>query len=126
MSHKPMSVLYTFLCGINHKIYRRVVLKLSELPSNVLTMKTPAQEYATQYKLDNGCELCGYNFSAYALQFDHLDPSTKYRTKSGKIVHPSDLFRICSLEVAKAEIAKCRVVCSNCHAVYTHTIQRAE
>jgi len=88
--------------------------------------KTPAQEYATQYKLDNGCEICGYKDSAYALQFDHLDPSTKYRTKSGKIRHPSDLFRTCSLEVAKAEIAKCRVVCANCHAVYTHTIQRAK
>lgn len=73
-----------------------------------------------------GCESCGYNAHACALQFDHLDPSTKYRTKSGNLVHPADMVKGArySLNTILAEIAKCRVLCANCHAVYTHTVQR--
>jgi len=79
-------------------------------------------------KIERGCEICGYNAHACALQFDHLDPDTKYRTRKGKIVHLSDMIKgnRYSLTTVLAEIAKCRVLCANCHAVYTHTEQRKE
>lgn len=77
-------------------------------------------------KLESGCEACGYNAHPSALQFDHLDPATKYRTRSGKLVHLADMVKggRYALATIMAEIAKCRVLCANCHAVYTHTVQR--
>jgi len=77
-------------------------------------------------KTTAGCEACGYNAHACALQFDHIDPSTKYRTRNGNLVHPADMVKGArySLTTILAEIAKCRVLCANCHAVHTHKVQR--
>lgn len=60
-------------------------------------------------------------------EFDHIDPSTKYRTKSGNTVNPSDLIKgnRYSLATVLAEVAKCRVVCVVCHRIYTHLEQRS-
>ncbi len=82
-----------------------------------------------QIKLDRGCEdpFChGYPRVASALQFDHIDPATKYRTRTGKLVHLADMIKggRYALSTIMAEIAKCRVLCANCHAVHTHTVQR--
>lgn len=79
-------------------------------------------------KTDRGCEACGYNAYACALQFDHLDPATKYRTRTGKLVHLADMVKggRYGIETILAEISKCRVLCANCHAVHTHTVQRKE
>lgn len=77
-------------------------------------------------KMDRGCEECGYNFHPAALDFDHIDPATKYRTRKGKIVHLSDMIKgnRYALETVLAEIHKCRVLCANCHRVHTYTNQR--
>lgn len=85
-----------------------------------------SRSITNRIKVSRGCEECGYNAHPSALQFDHLDPATKYRTKSGKVVHPSDMIKggRYSLETILAEIHKCRVLCANCHAVHTHTVQR--
>lgn len=79
-------------------------------------------------KTDRGCELCGYDAYACALEFDHLDPATKYRTRTGKSVHLADMIKggRYGLQTILAEIAKCRVLCAVCHAVHTHTVQRKE
>jgi DNA-directed RNA polymerase subunit RPC12/RpoP len=84
------------------------------------------REITNAMKLAVGCSECGYKRSAAALQFDHLDPSTKYRTRYGNIVHPSDMIKgdRYSLQTVLAEIAKCRVLCANCHAEFTHDEQR--
>ena len=74
-------------------------------------------------KVERGCDFCGYNASPVALQFDHIDPDTKFRNSKGKLVHPSDMVGY-SQAVILAEIDKCRVLCANCHMVYTHTEQR--
>jgi len=89
---------------------------------------TTTRDLTNAIKIERGCEICGYNAHACALQFDHLDPDTKYRTRKGKIVHLSDMIKgnRYSLPTVLAEIAKCRVLCANCHAVYTHTEQRKE
>ena len=85
-----------------------------------------SRSITNRIKVTRGCEMCGYNAHPSALQFDHIDPATKYRTKSGKVVHPSDMIKggRYSLETILAEIRKCRVLCANCHAVHTHTVQR--
>jgi hypothetical protein len=73
--------------------------------------------YFQQVKLERGCADCGYNASAVALDFDHMPGAVK-------------LYRIAcmagmSRTLVDAEIAKCEVVCANCHRIRTHE-RRAE
>lgn len=81
------------------------------------------RDFLNKLKTDAGCALCGYNAHPYALQLDHIDPSTKYRNKNGKTVNPSHLVTR-SQATIYAEFLKCRVLCANCHMIYTHTEQR--
>lgn len=69
------------------------------------------QAYIRQIKLERGCVDCSYNAHADALQFDHLPEHIKLYTVSGMATY--------SREKVDAEIAKCEVVCANCHAVRT-------
>lgn len=64
------------------------------------------------HKLAQGCADCGYNESAYALQFDHVMGNKKDSV--------SNLIRSdYAWSTIKEEILKCEVVCANCHAVRT-------
>jgi hypothetical protein len=54
------------------------------------------------------CELCGYDRCLRALEFHHRDPSEK-AFGIGRGGHTR------SLERARAEAAKCVLLCSNCH-----------
>jgi hypothetical protein len=78
-------------------------------------------------KTARGCESCGYREHPAALDFDHIDPTTKYRTRSGRIVHLSDMIKgdRYGLSTIFAEIDKCRILCANCHRVHTYGVQRA-
>ena len=63
-------------------------------------------------KLKRGCACCGYSASAYALDFDHIDPGTK----------AYDVAKMATrrLDKIQEEIAKCQVLCANCHRVKTN------
>ena len=61
--------------------------------------------------MESGCELCGYNTHPAALTFDHIDPSTK-------VFNVSDYGQR-SWEAVIREIAKCRVLCANCHNIHS-------
>ena len=63
-------------------------------------------------KLKRGCECCGYKEHACALDFDHLDPSTKTRDISK--MHTT------SISTLTEEMRKCQVLCANCHRIKTH------
>jgi predicted HNH restriction endonuclease len=63
-----------------------------------------------EYKKSLSCERCGFSHPA-AIQFHHRDPKMKdfdvgNAAKSGL-----------SFERILAEIAKCEVLCANCHAI---------
>lgn len=58
-------------------------------------------------KLERGCVDCGYNRYPEALDFDHLPRVVKTKNIA--------LMWGCSWEKVLAEIAKCEIVCSNCH-----------
>lgn len=67
--------------------------------------------YFQQIKLARGCADCGFRGHPAALEFDHLPGAVK-------------LYRIAAMaglkrELVDAEIAKCEVVCANCHRVRT-------
>lgn len=89
-------------------------------------MKLSNREIVDAIKVQAGCDICDYRKNPAALQFDHIDPSTKYRTKNGKVVHPADMIKgnRYGLRTILAEIAKCRILCANCHAEWTHGEQR--
>ena len=63
-------------------------------------------------KVEAGCADCGYNDHPRALDFDHL--GTDKVGDVGRMCHS----RI-AVEKILAEIAKCEVVCANCHRVRT-------
>jgi hypothetical protein len=65
-----------------------------------------------EYKLARGCVDCGYNKHPNALEFDHLPGAVK-SFNIGEKVGSYSLSRIME------EIAKCEVVCANCHAIRT-------
>jgi transposase len=55
------------------------------------------------------CALCGYDRCVSALHFHHLDPTSKR-------FHLSMQGVTRSLGAARAEMAKCALLCANCHA----------
>lgn len=65
-----------------------------------------------QIKLERGCTDCGYRLHPAALHFDHLPGTIKYK-------NIAQMTSNTSLKVLMAEIAKCEVVCANCHAIRT-------
>jgi hypothetical protein len=71
------------------------------------------REFVQNYLVGEVCVCCGEG-DIRKLEFDHIDRSTKKNTIS-RLVHTTH-----SLESIKKEIAKCEVLCANCHRVRTH------
>lgn len=58
------------------------------------------------------CKDCGNRYPPYVMDFDHRNPDDKlFNISTGKAKR---------WEVVLAEIAKCDVVCSNCHRIRSH------
>lgn len=70
--------------------------------------------YANQLKSETACADCHHKYPPHVMQFDHLGDAPKVADISVLVNHPS------SLEKLQAEIAKCEIVCANCHADRTH------
>lgn len=62
-----------------------------------------------QLKLATGCQKCGYNKSARALTYHHMDDNKEHT-----------IAKMCTqghtLDNVKKEISKCLCLCMNCHA----------
>lgn len=61
---------------------------------------------------DRPCFDCGIKYPYYVMQFDHVDSNKEYNV--------SQMITCASIELVSKEIAKCEVVCANCHAERTH------
>lgn len=57
------------------------------------------------------CTDCNVQYPYYVMQFDHIN--------GDKIANISQMYKTGSLSKVRAEIEKCEVVCSNCHAERT-------
>jgi len=50
---------------------------------------------------------CGISYPYYVMDLDHRDPKSKHKSVSAMLRYP--------IEKVVEEVAKCDVVCSNCH-----------
>ena len=66
------------------------------------------QQYLWEYLANHGCETCGES-DPVVLQFDHINKNEKVIGISHAV---SSSY---SLDAIKKEMAKCRVLCANCH-----------
>lgn len=64
------------------------------------------------------CERCGYNECIEALDYHHIDPSTKVDTVAKLLTHYN-------ANDGLEEIKKCALLCANCHR-YFHYLQRQQ
>ena len=64
-------------------------------------------------KEDSGCIDCGEKYPHYMLQFDHKPEFEK----SGSV---SEIYSRISREKGLEEMAKCDIVCANCHCIRTY------
>lgn len=62
---------------------------------------------------DRPCADCGIKYPPYVMDFDHRDPSEK-------VADLATFSRCAGRDRVLAEIAKCDVVCSNCHRERTY------
>lgn len=56
-----------------------------------------------------GCEICGYNKNLAALEFHHIDKTTKESQLDSRTLSNS------TMEWIMSEFEKCMVLCANCH-----------
>ncbi len=73
--------------------------------------KDVRREFLDLIKLEEGCQLCGYNEHPRALQFDHINPQDKEFTISALYT--------CAMSRLLSELDKCRVLCANCHSIHS-------
>jgi hypothetical protein len=74
-----------------------------------------SREFVRQQK-DRPCLDCGGQYPHYMMDFDHRDPTTKeFNVGNGTGRSEQTLL---------AEIAKCDLVCANCHRERTHGNRR--
>ena len=92
---------------------RNKITHRSNVRKNARTYQVRARELVRRYK-DVPCHDCNVRYPPYVMQFDHLDARTKRGTISRMVQSGT------SEPTLLAEIAKCEVVCANCHAERTH------
>jgi hypothetical protein len=85
------------------------------LPAYTRTRTLAKRQFVAQFK-QNPCADCHNRFPPVCMDFDHRDPATKIKGGVSTLVsHNATNARI--LE----EIAKCDLVCSNCHRIRTQS-----
>lgn len=100
--------------GVNYYYQNQV----RQLKLALLRKERYAQErkdFINKYKSSRSCMDCSGKFPPVAMDFDHREGEVKSRTISRMVVGDSANF-----EKIMQEIAKCDLVCANCHRVRTH------
>lgn len=80
----------------------------TKFPTKQRERRALARRFVTESKTNKPCADCGVIYPPYVMDYDHVRGSKK-----------SNLANLCrdtgTLDAIKAEIAKCELVCSNCH-----------
>ena len=75
--------------------------------------KAELTKYVNELKTSTPCMDCGIKYPPFVMEFDH-------RGGEVKLNNVSELTRYGSRKRIDAEIAKCDLVCANCHRVRTY------
>ena len=75
--------------------------------------KARIQQYLWDLKSSTPCADCDKQYPYYVMQFDHIDEKT---VKGGMGYMWKNKW---SMEKVRAEVARCEIVCANCHAQRT-------
>lgn len=86
--------------------------RLATLGKHAYARKKKRREWLSELKA-KPCMDCGNSFPPVCMDFDHRDGSEK-------VGNVSALYE-CSLQTLLNEIAKCDLVCANCHRLRTHS-----
>lgn len=97
------------------KMYRK---KYPDLEMKQVMLRTPKQRRYMLKAKNKPCTDCGFRYKFWQMDFDHRNPEDKLFAISGS--GRRDMDRL------KAEIAKCDVVCANCHRNRTHRQRRSK
>ncbi len=93
---------------VNGKVYRRRKCAACKRETQA-KRKVRLRLWMEQYKQARCCERCGYS-DHRALEFHHL-------RREEKAINVSEMLRGNSVATMKREIAKCVLLCANCHAI---------
>ena len=72
-------------------------------------LRKAKRDFMAEYKVEMGCADCGYNSHPHALDFDHIGEK-EFNLSQGQDK---------SYKILREEMAKCDVVCANCHRIRT-------
>jgi hypothetical protein len=101
------------MCKTHHREYVREHYKANKkyYVDKAANWRDMQRATVQQIKEESPCADCKLNYPYYVMDFDHL---------SDKSFNISQMYGKVSLEMLLAEIAKCDIVCSNCHRFRTH------
>lgn len=94
-------------------------LRIQQATENGRVRKAKLRQASNEAK-DRPCADCGVRYDPWVMQFDHLDADSKVADVAKLVV------RKVKMSTLLAEIAKCEVVCANCHAHRTYTRQQKD
>jgi hypothetical protein len=72
------------------------------------------RKIVNRWKEIKGCSWCGFKGKHFQLDLDHIDKTSKANKGNSRAFEPS-----WSKVRVKVELAKCQVLCKNCHSLKT-------
>ncbi len=85
---------------------------------SIAKQKAYLAQYLRDLKTKTPCIDCGINYPYYVMDFDHV--------RGVKHANVMELVSTLSKKRIDLEIAKCEIVCSNCHRIRTHMRKMAK
>ncbi len=85
---------------------------------SIAKQKAYLADYIRQLKSNSPCIDCKISYPYYVMDFDHV--------RGVKHKNVSELIATLSKKKIDLEIAKCEIVCSNCHRIRTHMRKTAK
>ena len=79
---------------------------------SIAKQKAYLAQYLRDLKTKTPCVDCGINYPYYVMDFDHV--------RGQKHANVMELVSTLSKKKIDEEIAKCEIVCSNCHRIRTY------